>query len=211
MIRRCPKYHVVGQHDPNDLSYLDFGDASRSTGILSLFGSAIDMNLCRIHYYGNGKFYRQPEQTPWNNTDNFSRDQLVPLIGGLWRAGEKQILREALFFRLKRSLFGLIGLEQNFDILAPNHLFMLILAARFRLLYFLGPIGYFFHFLNMIWSCFIKPWDEQNQFICECMVFGTAKIYKKLHPDYKKAIMNYWGGFPFRDQPELGKQIINNL
>lgn len=216
MIKRDIDFIII-QHDVNDPAYADGGDSSNRTGIMATFFSPIDMNICRNFHHGKGRFVRHPKQWKYcdPNTDNqkhrFSRDQLLPLISGLSVAGEDKILREALFFRLKRSFFGLFALEQNYDILAPNHIFMLILAARFRWLYWLGPIGYFFHFLNMIWSCFMKPYDEPNQFICECIIYNTEKIYKWLHPDYKKALRDYWDGFPFRDQPEISARIINGL
>jgi hypothetical protein len=40
---------------------------------------------------------------------------------------------------------------------------------------------------------------------------GWLKLYCKLHPNWKLPILNYWGGFPFRDQKEIADILINAI
>jgi hypothetical protein len=62
---------------------------------------------------------------------------------------------------------------------------------------------------HVVWATKIKPNDEQNQTIAMCAVAGTEYLEAlvRWHPDLKKNLDDYWGGHPWRDQPEIAFHI----
>lgn len=203
MLVRDPLTNLIGQHDIYNPDYLDFGDASRSTGIMATFGSKTDQAIILKHYVGKGLMVRHPYQSPWWEIQNFSRDQMIPLVSGFAECKDDYVLKQ-IFFRSAKRLF----LCQNLDLMTPAVVLQMILGARLKWLYWFYPIGIAWHFLDILFNCYITPFREQNQVICQSKQFKTGRIYKKLHPDYKKSLTLYWCGW--RNQSEFVAQIIDS-
>ena len=207
-------YGFVGQHRRNDPTYLDFGDSSNRTALYYLKNKQGFTNLAHLV---DGGLCKRHREEPYNNPNTFSRDQLIPFVMGLYEADLKVTARAVFWSHAKRFFFcqntySLAGTGPKLpDILAPDHVWHLILCAKIRWLYAFGILGYPFLLLQIIWSAKIKTWDEQNQIISQLIIAGKPfiKLYKWLHPNYKKAIYQYWDGW--RDQKEIAENIINRL
>lgn len=82
----------------------DGGDSSCWAGLLALFGE--DENLFPYVNWDFGNVtQRHPFQPPWNSKDNFSRDQLIRLLAGLWRRGNYGIVRKLFWAHFRRGFF----------------------------------------------------------------------------------------------------------
>jgi hypothetical protein len=202
MLVRDPITQLVGQHDIYNPAYLDFGDASRSTGILATFGSVLDQKIMLKHYVGHGLMVRHPYQSPWWEVQNFSRDQMIPLLSGFAECKDDYILKQIFYATAKRFFFC-----QNLDLTTPAVILQMILGARLKWFYWFYPIGMAWHLIEILFNCYVVPFREQNQVICQTKQFKTGFIYRKLHPDYRKALNLYWGGW--RNQSEFVTQIID--
>jgi hypothetical protein len=209
MIVRDKETNIIGQHDPNDPTYLDFGDASRSSGIMSTFYSEIDQKCIVSHYTKDG-FVRCPKpQKTWNEPGNFSRDQLMCLASGLYYSGNSRLL---LIHWDKQYWTGFCP---NWDILAPGAYFHYILCAKVWWMYWFGLIGYPWQILDILYSTLIRPHGEQNQIICVAKRSGLLKFWAFCHPFWKRAVLNYWGlkggDAEWRDQIEIGEYLVREI
>jgi len=200
------EFGIIVQHDPHDPTYRDGGDSSRSTSLMALFGSKQDQCILLKHYIGNGLMCRNPNQYKWSDPSSFSRDQTVPYICALFYCKDDYVLREIFDATLKR-----LFLAQNYDLLTPAIIWIMVKGANIVWMYWLYPIVILWHYLEIIYNCKIVPKNEQNQLMAMCKIYGTEKLFKKLHPDWKKAVNDYWSQFPFRDQSEVADQMINNF
>ena len=169
---------------------------------MATFGSDEDCINMQSHCI-DGKLVRHPYQATWNDPRNFSRDQLVPCLSGLSAINYTYTIREIFYSHMLR-----FGFCQNGDLINPSVLGQMILGGKIYLLYPLLLISYLYHFLDIIVSCLLLTWNEQNQLMCQCQQFGTNFLFKFFHPDWKKVVNDYWGGYPFRDQKEISDFII---
>lgn len=81
-------------------------DSAVRCGILVFAGnSAMDMALIK-NYESKGLFFRCPVGAPANNPKNATRDQMIPLVAGLYRAGEHKAIRRIFWSRLKSAFFA---------------------------------------------------------------------------------------------------------
>ena len=204
MIKRDPETNLIGQHSLYDGSYFDFGDSSRSTGIMATFGSYLDKLIIIKHHKGDGVLIRHPYQQPWNNPSNFSRDQLIPILSGLSATKDERIIKLVIYACIRR-----VFLCQNLDLTTPSVILQMILGARLWPLYWFYPIGILWHFLEILFNCYVLPSNEQNQLMCQCKQFGTQSLYKRLRLDWKTAVDLYWN--QWRDQKEIGTRIKENF
>ena len=211
---------IIVQHSALDPRYADGGDSAMRTGLMALVDSPMDMHRVLNFEILPGLAVRHPSQSPWNNPNNFTRDQLIPLMAGAKNSGyinmNKRLFKACIKrgFRAQNTEYDVPGSVKKFpsgaDILAPSDMWFLSICASSSksmvLLFSLCGLPWFI--LTLLWSTRIKPDDEQNQIICQCIILGplTTRIYIKLHPNYKKSVMNYWSGW--RDQPEIGQALI---
>lgn len=216
MIVRNSAGHI-GQHDILNPNYLDFGDCANRTGIMALCGSKQDQKLLTSFYIGNGYCVRHPFQEPHNTANTFSRDQAIPYMAGLYKARYYETANAVLKRIMSNSCFmsnthfhpSLIKKEfpHEPDFCHPGVIWHFILCAKAYRLYWIAPIGYFFQILDLLWACYVKPFDEQNQNFCMFYVSGLLGLYLRLHPDFDKAMSDYWRGW--RDQKEFYEIIVN--
>lgn len=213
------EFNFIGQHKRSDPKYLDFGDSSNRTAIMYVCDRSFfapleklvdDEGLCSRHH-----------KYPWATKKNFSRDQVVPFMLGMKAYGERTgatYITKKIFWSHAKRLFLCQNTYRNDgtgpkfpDILAPDHILHLILCARVWPFYIWGLIGYPWLIASIYWSTRVKPEAEQNQIICQVLAAGKPflKLYLKWHPDFKKNLRNYWGGW--RDQIEMADVMIDYI
>lgn len=198
---------IICQHYKDDTP-IDGGDSASRTGIMATCGSERDMSLLKWFFVFSDKFkyaeiVRHPFQEKWNNPKLTSRDQLVCFASGCYYCFD---LTSTMWIKsiLRKYKFNI-----NSDILAPDVKLHLHLCARSMPWW--APIGYAYLRLAILWACFVRPDDELNQILCQCLVAGRqyVRMLTKLHPDWKKNVMDYWGGW--RDQKEIGEALIEKV
>lgn len=200
---------LIVQHDIYNMAKpFDGGDSSRSTGVMACFGSWVDRKNVAKHYIGEGLMVRNPFQVKWADYRNFSRDQTIPLVSAMYICRDDKFLREIFWASAKRGF-----LCQNYDLMTPTLIWQLIYGGGIWWLYWFFPIAFVWHVLEMLWYSCVRPYAEVNQFICQCKCFGTTPIFAKLHPNWQKAIKDYWceGAGYWRDMQEVSMQVIDNF
>lgn len=82
-------------------------DSAVRIGILNLAEDCSQDDKIRIQNYeiGNGQCVRCPVDPPSDNPNNFTRDQLMVLVAGLYKRGYTTILRRIFFAHQKRAFF----------------------------------------------------------------------------------------------------------
>lgn len=200
------RWGIICQHYKDDTP-IDGGDSASRTGIMALCGSAADKNVMVTFYEYNvndglKRLVRHPFQSKWNHEELTSRDQLVCFVAGLkgsywWLDMLAKEFNKAYKFRI------------NSDILAPDVKLHLNLCAN--IVPWWAPLGYAYLRLAILWACFVRPDDELNQILCQCIVAGKkyVRMLCKLHPNWIKNTQDYWGGW--RDQEEIGEALIQKV
>lgn len=196
----------------------DGGDSANRTGLMALCESQPDMDV--IHMFEQvGLGMRHPTQEPWNNTGNFTRDQLTCLVAGLARSGRdaacKRLLKshQERGWRCQNVDKDVPGSRKKWpdgpDWLAPDLRLHLRLCAGVDSRYYF--VGWATLAASLVYNTKIKPEGEQLQFICQVVIAGPewVKRYKRMHSNYKKAVTDYFCGW--RDQPEIAEALINLL
>lgn len=220
MIRR-DTYGIVVQHSA-DFTYEDGGDSAMRTSLLAVCGSREDISLLVAFNCppNSGTLVRHPFQAPWNNPNNFTRDQLTCFMSGAYAGGYYAMTKRVFIacvkrgFRAQNTEFDYPGTLKKFpngpDLLSPSDVLHLAVCAKYNILVIglLSLLGLPWFLASIIWATRGNPWQEQNQIICQCLTMGkwVIRLYAKLHPDYKKNLREYWGGW--RDQAEIGEMLI---
>lgn len=184
-------------------------------------------------YFTSGLPVRHPVDAPWNNPLNFSRDQMMMMIGGLKAVNDIEKIRKIFWSCFKRLFFcpnfernhigstkypwphGFIDINgkkvfKNFDFadyLLPNHWGAMIIGGRLKPMYFLLPICYFFHLLNILFHRYSKH-HEVNQFFSECYVYGTLKLMDKIVPNWQSVSAKYWSK---RNEIEYHEMLLEKM
>ena len=212
---------------------LDGGDSANRAGILALCGSPEVLS----RYVKDGVCVRHPTQHPWDNPKNFTRDQLTPLVAGLWAQGQHAEVRKILWRHILR-----LGFAQNFerdipgstkypwphsfindkgqyekrnfdfaDPLGPSDFWHLILCARAWYFYWLAPLGYAWLLVSLVIYCLCNNGDDEGQVICQCAVAGKPfkKLYLKLRKNAAAKLYQYWS--VRRNQAEIGRALWGKL
>lgn len=84
---------------PVEQSY-DGGDSAVRAGITAVCNLDTNVDLER-YCVGDGGLVRHPTQAPSNNPNNFTRDQMLCLVAGLYAQGKHDIIKKVLYGRLK--------------------------------------------------------------------------------------------------------------
>lgn len=213
---------------------LDGGDSAVRAGISSGFGKEFES---RVWHYVNDKgiCVRHPTQMPWQNPNNFSRDQLICLCLGLWSEGRFTALNAIFWSHFKRAFFcqnidrdhpgttkypfphqfmynGKL-IKRSFDFrdpLLPHDIWYLIKAAEIKWLYPFAIIGIPSFIISLIIHCKGKH-NEDNQILSQCMVNGAwaVSLFKHLKPNWRDKVTKYWE--TDRREPYFSRIIISKI
>lgn len=196
---------------PKDTGASDWLDSARLAGLMSIVNHPNTPNTSL--YIINGQAVRHPD-SPFNNV---TRDQIIPLVAGLYKQGHKDAAKQLyntckgwLGWGRAQNTHDIFGKQKPIwkgkDILSPAHMLVMAKAAGLS-----GPkIGYLFVIIDIIWTSYIKKHDENNQLISMLSILGSnwIKLYKLLAgKNYETAIRNYWENW--RNEPELAQMLIN--
>jgi hypothetical protein len=212
----------------------DGGDSSVRAGLLETFEGR---HFSNAYFRTSGQLVRHPSQSPWSNSKNFSRDQLIVKMTGIWRHQENQIAGQ-IFWSHARRLFFCQNVERDVpgsrkfpwphqitvgdskdlgrwrlfdfaDILMPDQIWHLIRCARIRWLSVFAVIGAPWLVLSL-WGHSRSRHKEHNQIICQCWVAGrwAVSLFKRWVPSWKNDLEIYWGS---RNEIEYAKMIIKSL
>jgi hypothetical protein len=203
---------------------LDGGDSAVRAGIFMIGNKKPITGY--VNNFGEG--VRHPNQYPWNNPKNFSRDQLVMLLAGLYSSGQTEAAKKVFWSHGKRlwlfaqnterdvpgstkypwphNVDGKLRVFDSADPIFPNHIGMMILASKSYWAYPFLPVAYLFHIVFMLLHSFGNHYEE-NQAIAESHVYGTLGLLKKLKPNWKKVNTEYWQS---RNEIEY-QQILEKL
>lgn len=194
----------------------DGGDSANRAGLWALLGHAQPLDL----FEQKGFLVRHPFQEPWNHPGNFTRDQLLPYVAGLWRQGEIKAARRVFWRHLRRGFFAQ-NLDRDqpgtrkkpwphryrddrderafswFDFadpLMPDHIFHLILCARLWPFYIFGIFGYPWLLINIFGHGLFSRSDDEGQILSQCLRAGRPFVafYRFVKPDYRESLRRYW-------------------
>lgn len=208
---------LVGQLDrdaPIDATHLDGGDSAHKTGVLAFCNSRTDQVLLGL-FESNGVMVRHPEQVPWNNPKNCSRDQLTGFTAGCWRAGRQDIAARLLSAHaLRIPPFTCQNIQDDAegkdkvppigDPMGPHDVMALRICSGDQIAH-LDLIGQF------VLHAAIELADrditvEKNQLILEAIICGRLNLYIQVHPNFRENIRDYWSGW--RRQGQIGEAFI---
>jgi len=222
---------------------MDGGDTACRHGMVYTFGT---MTETYPYFQEPKKFERHgllvrcPDlaQHPWNHPDNFTRDQLIPIVSGLYATGEYPAARRVFWSHAKRAFFcqninrDYPGVSRKYpwphhylcfdtkkpkfswadyrDPLMIDDICHLIKSGQIYFLYPVLPLGWAVLLLQIISTRFSSH-HEINQILCKCAVAGpwALKLFCKMVPDWEKRTTDYWAGW--RDQAEIGEMIIRGV
>jgi hypothetical protein len=192
MIHR-DQHGIIVQHPD-----MDGGDSLSRTSIMAISGSEQDRKLLLLFARGS-LLCRHPYQTQsgFNDPTSVSRDQVVCaamtgelLVQALHYADIGRVNKDWLDFGVRYAFYKRNGFTPPLTV---------------RLL---GPLNLF---LSLLWNCFIRPDEEQNQFACICIGMGPWWCQQLCcwHPDIVGNIFDYFEGW--RDQPEIASKFVEKL
>lgn len=207
---------LIGQHDKNDPSYLDFGDSCFKTSMAAIGRLDNYKDLLLSFLVSDGSVIRHPktripdgQNSPnmdkWADPKETSRDQLIPYVVALYLCGYRSAVR-----MIDDRYTWFI----NKDILSPSVQLIKKICAGRTPNWFIKTVGTKMIEVDIWWSTKIRPDHELNQMICVCLVMGKQYIQKlcSQHPDWKKNIRDYYGGPKedegWRDNKEIGEALI---
>lgn len=199
----------------------DGGDSDFRCAILALTGSDLDKDLLKKYEKSPGVIVRHPYDSPADNEKNYTRDQLIVYMAGLWSAKDTLISRRVFWSHTKRLFFcqnserdmpgskkypwphSFINDRGEFekrifdfrDILLFDDIAHLISCSRLWPLYPFAFIANLYLFIVIFFhSKLRKPLSEDNQLICKCLVAGRVylKWFKFCKPNLNESVMHYW-------------------
>ena len=207
------KLDIVNQLQ-EDNTTLDGGDSAHRTGFLAFCNSKKDQNLLSL-FESEGIMVRHPQQIPWNNWKNCSRDQLFGFIAGCWRSKQFDIVQR--LFEKHENRFppftcqnteadyeGTIKFPPIGDPMGPHDI-MYLKICKGDLNEYQNYLGQFI--LQLAIELASKDVTvEKNQILLQSIVCGRLNLFVQVHPNYKESLRDYWAGW--RKQPEIAESII---
>lgn len=197
---------------------LDGGDSAHRTGVLAFCNSPQDQQNLPLFIVSEGLMTRHPEQEPWNNPNNCTRDQLTGYVAGCWRAGRANIPKELLVAHAARvPPYTCQDIEADVpgsrknppigDPLGPHDIMYLrICAGDPRAALDLASQ------LMLYLAIVTAPQSidtELNQLLLQAIVCGQLDIFTATHSNYAEALHKYWSGEPWRGQRSIAQSLID--
>ncbi|MES3037216.1 MAG: hypothetical protein V4736_04840 [Bdellovibrionota bacterium] len=214
---------------------MDGGDSASRNGMLATFDTRFTWMTSAFEPYFNGLCVRHPCQSPWSNPNNFTRDQLIPLVSGMHRNNEHSATKRIFWAHAKR-FFLCQNIERDYkgisrkypfphryrefdkneikfsffdyrDPLMPDDIWHLARCAGFRWHWIVGIIGAPWLALTI----FLTRRGEINSLLCKAKVAGPffIRLVKKYIPHWEDLNRHYWSGW--RDQAEIAEIIIKGF
>lgn len=207
------------QQLPTENGATSFGDSARLAGLMAIVGhaNAPDLSNYLVTVDGKTMAVRHPKEFPSNYPNNFTRDQLIPLVAGLSSQKKYEEAAKLYYaailrgFRAQNTEHDVPGSVKTFpngaDLLSPFHMLVLAKAAN-KNTFFWGILGYPNAAIDVIYNSIVTPTREPNQLISALYVLGPSwiKFYKYITPQWKDAIRNYWSGW--RDESDFAEYLI---
>ena len=192
---------IIMQTQGDPMRPLDGGDSANRTGVLAFCGSNRDAELLPLFFnVGTSLATRHPTQAPWNNPNNFSRDQLIAYLAGCWRSGRTDIASALLRAHEARG-FTCQNFENDFpgtvksppigDPLGPQDMMYLRVCAGDS-----DAIADLVSMLTMYTSIQFLSSDakiEINQSLLEAMVCCQLDVFVNAHSNFDEQLNYYWG------------------
>jgi hypothetical protein len=215
----------LGQLAWNDQG-VDFGDSAHFTGLWVMATGDLFPWVWIDFVDGKGLIVRHPEQEPWNNWRNVSRDQTMPIVAALMRQGSIATAKKVFWAHAKRLFFcqnierdakgtrkypwphKVNGKWRVFDFadpLAPHHISAMARAAGYKT-WLIDAIA----FPTFILECLTFRYsdnDDQGALIATAACLGKLHWFKFFNPDWEKKLDLYCNGW--RRQGELFKELRN--
>lgn len=177
---------------PRDNGATDFNDSSRLAGVMTVFGYSkrVDCSMYVLTTH-RGLFYRRH---PTGYSYDFSRDQTVPLVAGLYKQGFEHLVS--------------LDYVDGRDFFSPSH------RGHIRICQGKKP---FWHqriwiWVDVLWSCYVKPMSEPNQLLCMMMVNpdkSYLKCWVRNNKKWEDSIKGYWSGW--RGEQDLALVMIEKI
>jgi hypothetical protein len=94
------------------MSINDEMDSAVRAGIMSICGE-FNQDISQ-YVLLSGKGVRHPYTEPSNNPNNFTRDQMIPLVAGLYAQQKYDVIKKLFYSRLK-SFFFMQNVERDYS------------------------------------------------------------------------------------------------
>ncbi len=201
---------------PKDVGATDKMDSCRLAGLMAIINHLQAPNLSKYIIYNN-LGVRHPYEYPSNNPNNFTRDQLLCLVAGLYKQGNINLCKKLCAaaksrgWKAQNTEYDVQGSIKEFpngpDWLSPSHRMILNICAGNKG----NLLGYIWLFMDIIFNAVFTPMRESNQLLAVLSVVSPKwlKFYKFVTPKWKLSIRDYWGGW--RKEPELAELMINHF
>lgn len=198
------------------------GDSAHYSGLLTILSNdkyGLDLhklvlpNGYCVRHVGDGSLAS-------NNPNNFTRDQLMPLVAGLYVQKKYDIIRK-ITAQYSRRLFFSQNIERDVpgsrkypwphrfindkgepefrwfdyrDPLWPHHIHALIKASNYKLHFLLYPISTITYLLELILMR-VNPTDDIGTSYSTGFILGFEKLFKYIIVDWKKRFERYLMGW----------------
>ena len=178
---------------PRENGATDWQDSARLAGILNVFSIRYFNMLQYVTHDFKFKHHKRYVRHPYERKYDFSRDQAVCLMAGLYFTNNCNLVN-------KNFIDGK-------DWFSPSH------NGHVRICQGLKPRWHqkLWLWLDVFWACYVKPMAEPNQLLCMLMVADIKYLtfYVRRNKKWKEAIQNYWCGW--RNEPEIAEQMISKI
>lgn len=183
---------IIGQHDPNNPEYLDFGDGCFKSCMANIAG----LDHCSITHFltDDWEIVRHPTDSKWSNSDLTSRDQLIPWLAACYFAS----CTKTVEYTLSRNYHWRINKDLLID---PSIRWFMRRCSGDNSYSWLGEKA-----LRLGIRYAGKTDHELNQIICLCLVLGYIKELCAAVPDWEKRLHDYWS--QWRDNREIADGLI---
>ena len=192
MIKR-DEYGIIGQHRRDEPDYLDMGDSCMKTSIAVIGGLCHRTDL--FYFYEKGLVVRHPYDKEYNNPKDTSRDQLICLMAAKYLMGYHSALDYSCF--INKDFLGMPDIQWFMRKCKGDNRKSWLGDKTLR--------------ASIWYAAKHDPDHELNQLFCICLVMGReyVELLCESHPDWRKNLTDYWGGW--RDQPEIGGAFIKRI
>lgn len=180
---------------PKDNGADDFADSARLAGILTVFEWPQKVDL---KFYLQSKVPKNDITTiyvrhPLERKFDFSRDQTIPFIAGLYKQG--------LWYCVSEKYVD------GKDWFSPSHKGHIRRCKAEKANWFQD----LWLWIDVLWASFVAQMEENNQLLSILMIADVKylKFYTKYNKLWEANVKSYWCNW--RNEKELAEHIINKV